>query len=88
MTHVTNPLQPDFFLLVYNYVLFTLVCVCVFMRVWERARQRDKEREGLCKEFGKLNKVPQESLPKDLGECSRFQGERPLKSENTLALSY
>lgn len=60
-----------------------VACVC------ERARQRkDKESESLCKEFGKLNKVPQESLPKDLGECSRFQGERPLKSENTLALSY
>ncbi len=65
MTHVTNPLQPDFFLLVYNYVLFTLVCVCSC--VCERARQRDKEREGLCKEFGKLNKVPQESLPKGSG---------------------
>lgn len=51
-------------------------------------RERDKEKESLCEEFGKLNKVPQESLPKDLGECSRFQGERPLKSENTLALSY
>lgn len=32
----------------------------------------DKERESLCGEFGKLNKVPQESLPKDLGECSRL----------------
>lgn len=32
----------------------------------------DKERQSLCGEFGKLNKVPQESLPKDLGECSRL----------------
>lgn len=32
----------------------------------------DKERERLCKELGKLNKVPQESLLEDLGECSRF----------------
>ena len=62
--------------------VFMHVCVCV------SEPEADKERESLCKEFGKLNKVPQESLPKDRGECSRFQGERPLKNENTLALSY
>lgn len=53
-----------------------------------REQEADKERESLCTEFGKLNKVPQESLLRDLGECSRFQGENPLKNENTLALSY
>lgn len=60
--------------------------VNVFVR--EQETEADKDRESLCKEFDKLNKVLQESLPKDLGECSGFQGERPLKSENTLALSY
>lgn len=51
----------------------------------EQATEADKERETLCK---RLWQVPQESLPKDLGKCSRFLGERSLKSENTLALSY
>lgn len=70
------------------WVCVLSVCSRVCHRERESETEADKERESLCREFGKLNKVPQESLPKDLGECSRFQGERPLKSENTLALSY
>lgn len=46
--------------------------VYVAERVSESETGADKERESLCEEFGKLNKVPQESLPKDLGECSRL----------------
>lgn len=83
---------------IYIFSIFIIIsCFLLFVRVWgvydhvcmrESETEEDKERESLCKEFGKLNKVPQESLPKDLGECSRFWRERPLKSENTLALSY
>lgn len=42
------------------------------MCVYERQTAGDKVRERLCEELGKLNKVPQESLPEDLGECSSF----------------
>lgn len=39
----------------------------------------------VCKEFGKLKTVFQESLPRDLGECSRSQRKRLIKMENTPA---
>lgn len=83
--------------LIFCSVFIIISCFLLSVHVWgayvpvcmrESGTEPDKERESLCKEFGKLNKVPQESLPKDLGECSRFWRERPLKSENTLALSY